>query len=142
MPVKPMEHTITQNDGNVTSANGTAAVMSDIYDYLVPRHTAILIRPEDILSAYFKDAAAGALATDAFEMVIRDPNELSSELLAQGNYLRIKEFTDKNKTLKMGMSKLIKSDYHLVLRFNATTVLVVASCYFQLTCMRYAETLG
>jgi len=142
MPVKPMEHTVTQSDANVTSATGTAAVMSDIHDYLVPRHTAVLVRPEDILSAYMADAGAEAVATDSFEMVIRDPNELSTELLAQGNYLRMKEFTDKNKTLKMGMSKLIKSDYHLVLRFKATTVLVVANCYYQMTCLRYAETLG
>ena len=43
MPVKAMEHTITQLDPNVTAANGTAAVMSDIYKYVVPRHTAIQI---------------------------------------------------------------------------------------------------
>ena len=141
MPVKAMEHNITQNDGNVTGSNGTAAVMSDIYDYQVPRHTAIQIRPEDILSAYFKDAGAEALGTDAFELVIRDPNQLSEEVLAQGQYTIIKEFQDKTKTKRLGVSKLIKSDYHIVIRVNATTVLVNSSCYFQLTCLRYAETL-
>lgn len=141
MAVKPMEHTITQADPNITAANGTAGVMSDIFDYLVPRHTAIQFRPEDIISAYFKDAGAESAQTDPFELRLRDPNELSGITLAQGNYLRIKDFTDKNKTLKLGMTKVVSSDFHVVLRFKATTVLVVASCYFQITCMRYAKTL-
>jgi len=141
MPVKPMEHTITQNDSNVTAANGTAAVMSDIYTYKVPRHTAILVRPEDILSAYLKDAGAEAVTTDPWELVVRDPNSLSNEVLASGQYTVIKTFDDRNKTKKLGLSKLIKSDFQIVLRVKATTVLVVTTCYFQLTCMRYAETL-
>lgn len=141
MPVKPMEFTIDQNDANVTKANGTVAVMSDIYTYKVPRHTAILVRPEDILSAYLKDAGAEAAATDAFELVIRDPNSLTSEVLASGQYAIIKEFQDRNKVKKLGRSKLVKSDYQLVLRVKATTVLVVTTCYFQITCCRFAETL-
>lgn len=140
-PVKPMEHTIDQNDSNVTAANGTAAIMSDIYDYQVPRHTAVLIRPEDILSAYLKDAGAEAVATDAVELVIRDPNGLSTEELFHSQYAVIKEFQDSTKTKKMGSSKLIKSDFHIVLRVKATTVLVVSTCYFALTCLRYAEVL-
>jgi len=139
--IKQMEHNITQNDANITAANGTAAIMSDIYDYLCPRHTAILLRPEDIVSAYMKDAGAEAVATDPYELVVRDPNSLSSEVISQGQYTIIKEFQDSNKTKKLGLSKLIKSDFHLVLRFNATTVLVVTTCYFQITCLRYAETL-
>lgn len=141
MPVKSSEFTIDQNDSNVTKAAGTAAVMSDIYTYKVPRHTAILIRPEDILSAYLKDATAEALGTDAFELVVRDPNSLTTEIIASGQYTIIKEFQDRNKTKKLGKSKLIKSDFQLVVRAKATTVLVNASCYFQITCLRYAETL-
>jgi len=136
-----MEHNINQNDDNVTAANGTAAVMSDIYDYKVPRHTAVLLRPEDIISAYLKDAGAEAVGTDQWELIIRDPNSLSSEEVSSGIYTVIKTFDDRNKTKKLGQSKLVKSDFHIVLRVNATTVLVVSTCYFQLTCLRYAETL-
>ena len=141
MPIKPMEHSITQADPNVTLATGTAALMTDIATYKVPRHTAILIRPEDILAAYLKDASAEALVTDTFELVVRDPNSLTNEVIAQGGYNRIKEFTDRNKTLKLGTSKLIKSDYQLVLRAKCATVLVVANCYWVITCLRYAEVL-
>lgn len=141
MTVKPMEFTIDQNDSNMTKTTGTAAVMTDIAVYKVPRHTAILIRPEDILSAYLKDASAEALTTDAYELVVRDPNGLSSETICSGQYTNIKEFTDRNKTKKFGRARLIKSDFQIALRVKATTVLVVANCYYQITCLRYAETL-
>ena len=141
MPVKPMEFTITQADPNCTLTTGTAALMTDIAVYKVPRHTAIVIRPDDIFCAYLKDAGAEALVTDTFELIIRDPNSLTSELIASGAYVRIKEFTDRNKTLKLGVSKLIKSDYQLVIRAKCATVLVVANCYWQITCLRYADTL-
>ena len=141
MPVKPMEFTITQADANCTLTTGTAALMSDIVVYKVPRHTAIVLRPDDIFSAYLKDAGAEALVTDTFEVIIRDPNSLTSELVASGAYVRIKTFDDRNKTLKLGVSKLIKSDYQLVIRAKCATVLVVANCYWQITCLRYADTL-
>jgi len=141
MPVKAMEHTIDQNDDNITAANGTASVMSDIYIYKVPRHTAILIRPEDVISAYLKDAGSEAEGSDPWELVVRDPNGLSIETLAKGQYTVIKEFQDSTKLKKLKLSKLVKSDYYIALRVKATTVLVVASCLFQLTCLRYAETL-
>jgi hypothetical protein len=136
-----MEFTITQADANCTLTTGTAALMSDIVVYKVPRHTAIVLRPDDIFSAYLKDAGAEALVTDTFEVIIRDPNSLTSELVASGAYVRIKTFDDRNKTLKLGVSKLIKSDYQLVIRAKCATVLVVANCYWQITCLRYADTL-
>ena len=142
MPVKKMEFTLDQNDSNVSKSNGTVAVMSDIFTYKVPRHTVIELRPEDILSAYLKDAGAEALATDAFELVVRDPNSLTSEVIASGQYAIIKEFQDSTKTKKLGMARLIKSDFQIVLRVKATTVLVYTSCYFQITCARWAEVLG
>lgn len=139
--IAPSEYTITQADANVTKYNGTAGIMSDIYVYKVPRHTVVQLRPEDILSAYLKDASAEAVATDAFELVVRDPNNIKSEIIASGIYALIKEFQDQNKTKKLGQARRIKSDFEIVLRVKATTVLVNTSCYFQLTCKRWAEVL-
>jgi hypothetical protein len=140
-PVKAMEHSITQADGNCTLTTGTAALMTDIVVYKVPRHTAILLRPEDVFAAYLKDASAEALVTDTFKLLVRDPNSLSEELLATGGYNRIKTFDDRNKTLKLGLTKLVKSDFQIVVQAKCATVLVVANCYWLLTCLRYAETL-
>jgi hypothetical protein len=141
MPVKAMEFTIDQNDSNVTKSTGTAAVMTSIFSYKVPRHTAIMIRPSDILSAYFKDAGAETLGTDAFQLIVKDPNGISQEIISSGMYTTIKEFQDSTKTKKLGKSRLVKSDYVIDLQLKATTVTVVASNYYQLTCLRYAETL-
>jgi len=141
MAVKAMEFSITQNDSNVTKSNGTAAVMTSIFKYKVPRHTAIFIRPTDIISAYLKDAGAECLTTDPFELVVRDPNGISTEIIANGIYKQIQEFQDSTKTKKLGKKRLVKSDYEIDLQVKATTVLVNTDCYFQLTCLRYAETL-
>jgi len=141
MPVKAMEHTLTQADPNVTLTTGTATLMTDIVVYKVPRHTAIVLRPDDIFSAYLKDAGAESLVTDTYQLLIRDPNNLTNEIISTGAYVRIKTFDDRNKTLKLGVSKLIKSDYQLVIQAKCATVLVVANCYWQITCLRYADTL-
>ncbi len=138
MAVNVMEFCIDQNDSNVTKSNGTAAVMTSVFSYKVPRHTAILIRPQDILSAYLKDAGAECLGTDPFQLVVKDPNVISQEIIASGQYTIVKEFQDSTKTKKLGKSRLVKSDYVIDLQVKATTVLVNASCYFQLTCLRYA----
>ncbi len=141
MTVKAMEFNIDQNDSNVTKSNGTAAVMTSIFKYKVPRHTAILIRPTDILSAYLKDAGAECLGTDPFQLVIKDPNGISQEIIVSGQYTLVKEFQDSTKTKKLGRGRLVKSDYEIDFQVKATTVLVNASCYYQLSCLRYAETL-
>lgn len=141
MQTKTMEVPITQNDGQVTAANGTAAIMSDIYTFKVPRHCVVQLRPEDTLAAYLRDAGAEAVATDQWELVLRDPSGYASEVISSGIYTQIKEFQDRNKTKKIGTTKLIGSDWYIVLRVKATTVLVVSTCYFSLTCLRYVQTL-
>jgi hypothetical protein len=141
MTVKAMEFSIDQNDSNVTGTTGTAAIMTPIWTYKVPRHTALLIRPSDILSLYCKDAGAEMLGTDAVQVIVKDPNGISQEVIASGIYTKFKEFQDSTKTFKLGKTRLIKSDYQIVIMAKATTVLVVASNYFSLTCLRYAETL-
>jgi len=141
--LKQMEHTITQGDPNITAANGTAVLMTSIYTYKTPRHTAIRMRPEDILSAYL-DTGSGsteAVATNTYQLIVQDPNQLTTEILSQGQYTVIKEFQDRNKTKKLGLMRLVKSDYYIILQVKAATVLVVAYCTFQLTCLRYVETL-
>jgi hypothetical protein len=141
MPVKAMEHILSQNDPNVTLTTGTAKLMSDIVVYKVPRHTVIQLRPEDILSCYLKDAGAEMLATDGVQLLLRDPNNLTQEIIFTGLYAVIKEFQDSTKTKRIGLAKMVPSDFQIVLQANATTVLVVANCYWQLTCKRWANLL-
>jgi len=133
------EFKIHQGDGNVTKTNGTAAVMSDVYDYKVPESTLVEIRPNDIFAAYLKDAGAEALATDQFEIVVTDANKIRQTIIMNGMYMDVKEFADRNKTQKIGASIIAKAGQHIIVRVKATTVLVNASCYFKLTCLRHTS---
>jgi len=141
MPVKAMEHILSHNDPNVTLSTGTAKLMSDIVVYKVPRHTVIELRPQDIFSAYLKDAGAEMLATDGVQLLLRDPNNLTQEIIFTGLYAVIKEFQDSLKTKKIGLAKLVPSDFQIVIQAQATTILVVANCYWQITCKRWANLL-
>jgi len=141
MPVKAMEHIISQSDPNVTLTTGTAGLMSDIVVYRVPRHTVIQLRAEDILSAYLADVGAEMLDTDGVQLLLRDPNNLTQEIIFTGLYIVIKEFANSLATKKIGLAKMVPSDFQIVLQANATTILVVANCYWQLTCKRWANLL-
>lgn len=133
------EFKIHQGDGNVSKANGTAGVMSDIYDYKVPESTLIEIRPNDVFAAYFKDASAEALATDTYEVVVTDANKIRQTTILNGMYMDVKTFDDRNKVQKVGASIIAKAGQHIIVRFKATTVLVNASCYFKFTCLRHTS---
>ena len=45
------------------------------------------------------------------------------------------------KTKRIGLAKMVPSDFQIVIQAQATTVLVVANCYWQLTCKRWANLL-
>ena len=139
MELDRAEVNISINDPNVTKSNGTAGVMSDIFDYEVPYGTIIQLRPNDVIAAYFKDASAEMLATDAYEVVVTDPNKIRNEVVASGLYKDIKTFDDRNKVRKFGQTKTVKAGWHIIIRAKATTVLVNTSCYFKLTALRLAE---
>lgn len=146
MRIKAMEHTITQNDPNILQFTGTAALMTDIFDYLVPRHTALQFRPEDFLAAFLCTApniekAAATEHYDPYELIVRDPNLLTSEILCQGSYIEIRSFDDKQLKKKLGVSRLVKSDFHIVLRANNITVLTAVDNMLAISCLRYAEVL-
>jgi hypothetical protein len=132
--------TLTQNDAFVTKTNGTVALMTDIYVWTIPRNVAILINPTDVISAYLKDVGAETLATDSWQLQIR--NAASGEqvnTVTSGIYAHIKEFQDQTKVKRIGGKYLLESDYQLAFMVNATTVLVNASCYISIGCTKYVK---
>lgn len=131
---------LTQNDSFVAPLNGTAAIMSDIYVWTIPRNTAILINPTDVLSAYLKDVGAETIATDQWQLVIRnaDSGEQVSKI-SSGIYVAIKEFQDQTKVKRIGGRYLLESDFVLAFQVAATTVLVNTSCYISIGCTKYIK---
>lgn len=101
--------TITQADPNVTASTATAAKMTEIYRFVVPRGTELKIQPHDEISMYLKDASAEAVNTDSWELAIEDANRLTKKIIASGIYLEAKEFQDHNKTKKIGATHYVRA---------------------------------
>jgi len=101
MPRKILEEPfhLTDADGNVTAASGTAAVWSDIWKYQVPQGVAHILKPEHTLSAYIEDAGAEIAAPDAeIKVEVRDPAEQDKEVVyGPAMYIRSTEFQDRKK---------------------------------------------
>ena len=130
--------TLTQNDAFVTKTTGTVALMTDVYVWTIPRNTAILINPTDVISAYLHDAGAETLGTDGWQLQIR--NSQSGEqvnTISSGIYTAIKEFQDQTKVKRIGGKYLLTADFILAFMVKATTVLVQASSYISIGCTKY-----
>ena len=132
---------IDQNTSGITSSNGTAAILSDIYSYTVPDGSQIVFNPSDAIAAYLKDATAEAVGTDRVQLVVTDPMDRRTQVIAEGQYTTFKEFQDVTKKKFLGRRVVVPANFIIKLKVNATTVLVVASCYFALDCTLVYETL-
>ncbi len=131
---------LTQNDSFVTKANGTAALMTSIFTWVVPRNTIVTLNPTDVISAYLKDAGAECLGTDAWQLVKRNASTGDfSVIIGSGIYTAIKEFQDQNKVKRVGGLYRLTADFVLDFQVKATTVLVNTSCYISIGCTKYVR---
>jgi len=126
---------LDQNTSGVTKTTGTAAVMTDLAVWAVPRKAKYIFRQGvDTISAYLKDAGAEALGTDAVQLVKRAPAGVGmDQVIWSGSYTQIKEFQDRTKMLTFPTTVELGEDWKLVLQGKITTVTVVASCYYTIT---------
>ncbi len=137
------KYSITEFDSNYTVAtsNPTAAVMSSIGKYKVPRHTKIILNPDDYLVFTGTDSIAAALAdASQFQLVLTDPNGIKTEILRNGVYGEVKTIGDLTKRFSLGIYKQIEDDF--ILDMQVKTVTVTASAAAQhliLTCTREAD---
>jgi len=132
MALKKIEFEIDQNRPETVKANGTVAVMSDIFTWTCPQHVVLKLRPTDRVAAYLKDAGAEALATDDVEISIVEPGGYGQNVIFAGQYGRLKEFDDVTKTRKIGRMHIVTPGMVVKFRVKATTVLVVSTCYFSI----------
>ena len=132
---------LDQNTSGITAANGTAAVLSDIYVYVCPDRSQLVLNPNDFIALYLKDAGAEAAATDRCRVVLTDPLGRRERVIAEGQYTMFKEFTDVTKKKFFGQRVVVPANFRLKIQVVATTVLVVSTCYFNLSCTNVYETL-
>lgn len=137
---------ITRKDGNITEADGTANIWSDIWDYEVPLGTGIIFQAGDVLSAYLEDASAEAGAYDCYvKLEVRDSSGLSViQLFGPALYTRVKEFQDRNKLARLGVSEPIKvyPRQHIVLCVKDNGAIDGSNSYFDLATNKVAAPLS
>jgi len=101
---------ITRADGNITEADGTADLWSDIWKYTCPKGSGLLLQAGDALSAYLEDAAAEVGNYDCFIKVeVRDPSGQDVVLLyGPALYIKSKEFQNRNTIARLAMPAPVK----------------------------------
>ena len=107
----------------------------------MPDRSQIIINSNDAISAYLKDATAEAIGTDRVQLVVTDPMGRRTQVIAEGQYTTFKEFQDVTKKKFLGRRVVVPANFIIKLKVNATTVLVVSTCYFALDCTLVYETL-
>lgn len=102
---------INQSDGNITETDGTANTNSDIWVYEVPLGTGIILQAGDSFSAYLEDSSPAEVGsyTCYVTIEVRDPSGLSVvQAFGPALYARVKEFQDRNKIARLGVSEPVK----------------------------------
>ena len=122
---------ITQEDSDVTQSDTTAASMTDLFKYRVPKGWSILLRPTDVI-AMDLDETDGTVAqnTDEVKLEIRDSTEtekktvlgpiLYSRFAASG----VGEWRDEDKLVKLGIGTEVEVNQreYIVLMTNGTAI--------------------
>lgn len=133
---------ITQEDSNVTQADGTANELQDLFKYRVPKGMKIILRPEDVLCFYGEETDTTALQSSALvKLELRDDTgEEKTPLVNAMQYVNFNgEFQDEDKLIKLNISgqKIVgEQEYISLMVKNPTPYCDKDTGYFELRCHR------
>jgi len=137
---------LTDADGNVTAADGTATTWSDIWKYQVPLGVTHILRSEHTFSAYIKDTGGseGAAPDCQIKVEVRDPSEQDKRpVFGPAMYNRVTEFQDRDKMayLKVPSEGIVVKprDWIVVMTYDDTAT-DASESYFDLYITRIRET--
>lgn len=134
--VEPYE--INQEDGDITQADTTASVWSDLFDLKVPKGRSFILRPTDAFGAYLEDTGTTeCLDTVRVKLVRRDTtNGEEKPLISETLYASIKELTDVDKLayLELSGEVEVRQDEHIVLMGYCTVGIDKDTSYISLPC--------
>lgn len=151
MPYIEEKFELNQATAGVSESDGQGATWGDIWDFLVPLNTFIILRPQDVLSCYLVgDDTSQMPAATQIRVVRRDvANSEAKPLLANCLYQQVKAFDDKNKWkhLTVGGEVVVGPDEHIVVMVNGadtagTGDTDASASYFKLTTTRRRRSLG
>jgi len=135
-------YVITQEDDNITQADGTADELQDLFLYRVPKGMKIILRPDDALCVYVVETDASAAQNNALiKLELRDATATERTPLVQSTqYANFAgEFQDEDKLVHLDITKEIivgEQEYIALQGKNPTPYLDKDTSYFELRCHR------
>ncbi len=137
---------LTQSDPNITSANGTANLWSDIWTYQVPQGTAHQLLPTDTISLYLRDSSPAEVGSQTCRVAIevRDPAEQDKyRIYGEAVYLRSKEFQERPKMARLNCPPtVVEERYWIVIMAKDDGTIYYSTSYFDLLTSRVRRSLG
>lgn len=133
---------ITQEDSNVTQADGTANELQDLMKYRVPKGMKIILAPDDVLCFYGEETDTTALQSSALvKLELRDATgEEKTPLVNSMQYANFAgEFQDEAKLIKLDIQgeKIVgEQEYISLMVKNPTPYCDKDTSYFELRCHR------
>lgn len=126
---------LTDDNPQITEADGTADVFSDLWKYQVPGGTEVVVEPGDTFFAYLEDTSPAEVgdSTARIEIVVRDPAEQDNDTIyGPALYLRSKEKQDRQKMAKIRRSITVPGDHFIVIRARDDGTIDASDSYFEL----------
>jgi len=129
---------ITQEDDNITQADGTANELQDLFKYRVPKGQKVILRLDDVLCLYAEETDATAeQATALVKLEMRDATgEEKTPLLNSTQYANFAgEFQDEDKIIKLDIAREIivgEQEYISLMVKNPTPFTDKDNSYFEL----------
>ena len=142
MGYKSEEIQINQKTPGVTLADGVANIDSEIAVYVVPAKAAIKLRPIDFVGMYLADVTPTELAaTSIVTILITDPMNRETEVVAQGEYAQFKPMVNALEKYFIKTTKVIPAYWRLVIKVLATAATDDAQTRFTISALLGRETL-
>ena len=144
MEIREEPFQLTDNDANVTEADGTASTWSDIWDYEVPIGEAIRLTSEHTFSAYLENASAEVSNTTcSVRIEVRDPSGQDVvRIFGPALYIKVKEFSERPLLAHLGVAELtVRERQHIVVQANDDGAIDASDSYFQLHITRVRQAL-
>ena len=135
----------------ITESDGKGATWGDNWDFKIPYHVVVQLKPSDVFSCYLiGDDAAEMPASTLVQVVKRDVMNLdSTPIIKPFLYQMAKEFSNKKKLLYLDITAplFVSTEEHIVVQVNGadaagTGDLDVSASHFKLVTIRKRRALG
>jgi hypothetical protein len=138
MALATNEYRITENDSNTTLTAGVVNTLTKIIQWSCPNSTGFEIRPGDVFSLTAKDTAGPTDIADTslIKVVITDPNEIYSQVILEGSYAIVKEFTNRNTIYAFSSQYKIGANQLVQVWVNGDLAVATAQTVFQISGIR------